>query len=124
LQCTGGPGVGRFINDLAGQGFDAQVNPITGEFELVDAFGWNASYEHWFNDHWLANFTYANLEVENNPNQPGGTYDSARYQAASLWWIPVPRLAFAVEYIWGDRENLDGQVGRAERVHGLAQYNF
>jgi hypothetical protein len=124
MQCTGGPGVGRFMNDLAGQGFDAQVDPVTGELELVDAFGWNASYEHWFNANWLANFTYASVDVDNNLNQPGSTYDSATYQAASLWWIPVPRMAFAIEYIWGDRENLNGEVGRAERMHALAQYNF
>jgi hypothetical protein len=124
MMCTGGSGVGRFINDLAGQGLDAQVDPITGELQLVDAFGWNASYEHWFNDKWLANFTYASIEVDSNINQPATTYDSATYQAASLWWIPVPRMAFAVEYIWGDRENINGDVGRADRVHGLAQYNF
>ncbi|NJO56028.1 MAG: hypothetical protein HC834_06315, partial [Rhodospirillales bacterium] len=29
----------------------------------------NASYEHWFNEHWLANFTCARVSVENNPNQ-------------------------------------------------------
>jgi hypothetical protein len=46
MQGTWGAGVGRYINDLAGQGFDSQVNPLTGEFDLVEATGWNASYEH------------------------------------------------------------------------------
>ncbi|TWU29736.1 DcaP family trimeric outer membrane transporter [Bythopirellula polymerisocia] len=124
LQGTWGSGISRYINDLAGQGFDAQVNPITGEFELVDATGWNASYEHWFNEHWLMNFTYANVNVDNNANQPATTYDAAEYVAASLWWIPVPRLSFGVEYITGERENLDGESARAQRLHGLAQYNF
>jgi hypothetical protein len=124
LMGAWGPGVGRYINDQAGQGFDGQVDPVTGEFDLVDATGWNASYEHWFNERWLANFTFATVDPENNPNQPATTYDEADYQAASIWWIPVPRLSFGIEYIWGRRENLDGQEGRAERLHALAQYNF
>jgi hypothetical protein len=90
----------------------------------VEASGWNASYEHWFNEHWLVNYTYSQVSVDNNANQAANTYDATRYQAASLWWIPVPRLSFAVEYIWGKRENLDGQEARAGRLHSLAQYNF
>jgi hypothetical protein len=124
LQGTWGSGISRYVNDLAGQGLDGQVNPVTGEFELVEATAWNASYEHWFNKSWLSNFTYAHVDVDNNAGQPGTTYDSAEYLAASLWWIPVPRLSLGVEYITGERENFDGTSARADRVHGLAQYNF
>jgi hypothetical protein len=124
LMSAWGPGVGRYINDLAGQGFDGQVDPMTGDFDLVDSFGWNASYEHWFNAHWLSNFTYASVEPENNAGQPGATYDKAKYLAASLWWIPVPRMSFGIEYMWGERENLDNEEGQAQRLHGLFQYNF
>ncbi len=124
LQGTWGPGVGRYINDLSGQGLDGQVDPITGEFDTVVAGGWNASYEHWFNERWLSNVTYSQVNVDNNANQPGTTYDSAQYIAVSLWWIPVTRLSLGVEYIWGERENLSGQSATAQRIHGLAQYNF
>lgn len=124
MQGTWGPGVGRYINDLAGQGADAQVDPLTGDFNLVDATGWNVSYEQWFSERWLANVTYASVDVDNNPNRPATTYDSANYLAASLWWIPVPRLSLAMEFITGERENFDGQSSRADRLHGLAQYNF
>lgn len=124
LMTAWGPGVGRYINDLAGQGLDGQVDPITGDFDLVDSFGWNASYEHWFNADWLSNFTFSNVTVDNAPGQPGTTYDEAKYLAASLWWIPVPRMSLGIEYMWGQRENLDRQHGDAQRLHGMFQYNF
>jgi hypothetical protein len=124
LQCTWGPGTARYVNDLVGQGLDAQVNPITGEFDLVESTAWNASYEHWFNAHWLTNFTYSEAHADIGPNQLATTYDTGRYMAGSLWWIPRPRLSFGVEYIRGERENVDGQSADAERFHGLAQYNF
>jgi hypothetical protein len=124
LQGTLGPGVGRYVNDLAGQGFDGQVDPITGDFDLVDSTGWNASYENWFNEHWLSNFTYSQVLADSNADQPGTTYDEGKYLAASLWWLPIPRMSFGIEYMWGQRENLDGQNADANRLHGLFQYNF
>jgi hypothetical protein len=124
LQATAGQGVGRYINDLAGQGFDGQVDPVTGAFNLVYATGWNASYENWFNEYWLMNFTYSKVDVDNTAGQPGTTYDAANYLAASLWWVPITRLSFGIEYIRGKRTNLDGQDAEANRLSGLFQYNF
>ncbi len=105
MQATWGPGVGRYVNDLPGQGLDGQVDPLTGNFDLVEATGWNASYEHWFNEVWLSNFTYANVHVDNNINQPLTTYDSATYLAASLWCIPMAGMSWGMEYLWGERES-------------------
>lgn len=124
LMTAWGPGIGRYINDLAGQGLDAQVNPLTGEFDLVKSFGWNASYEHWFNAHWLSNFTASEVQVDNNVDQPATTYDRAKYLAASLWWIPIPRMSLGIEYLWGLREDFDEQDAVAQRLNGLFQYNF
>ena len=39
LQYTWGPGTARYVNDLVGQGLDGQVNPITGDFNLVNSNG-------------------------------------------------------------------------------------
>jgi len=124
LMGTWGPGVGRYINDLAGQGLDGQVDPITGAFHLVEAVGWNASYEHWFDEHFLSNFTYSEAHANSNAGQPSTTFDTTRYLAASLWWIPITRLSFGIEYLWGRRENIDGQNAQAQRLNALAQYNF
>lgn len=124
LQCNWGPGLGRYLNDLAGQGLDGQVNPNTGAFDLVTATGWNASYEHWYDASWLSNFTFAHVDVDNNLGQPGTTYDAATYVAASLWWLPIPRMSFGIEYLYGRRENLDTEEAKAQRINALMQYNF
>jgi len=38
--------------------------------------------------------------------------------------IPVPRMAVAVECMWGEREKLVGQRGTARRQPTSFQYNF
>ncbi len=124
MQVTWGPGVGRYINDLAGQGFDGQVDPVSGQFDLAEATAWNVSYEHWYSENWLSNFTYGNVIVDNNAGQLGTTYDETKYSAASLWWIPLPRMSFGIEFLWGQRQNLNGEDADAKRLGGLFQYNF
>lgn len=124
LQHSFGWGIGRYIQDTAGLGLDAQVDPTTGSFDTLFACGWAASYEHWFNEHWLSNMTYSADYVGSNGGQPGGTYKGAKYLAVSLWWIPIVNMSIGAEYLWGQRENLDVQAGRANRVNALFQYNF
>lgn len=123
-QATWGSGIGRYLNDLPNQQVDGQVNPLTGDFELVRTTGWNTSYEHWFNESWLTNMTYGSVSVHDQIEQPANSFHGSQYAATSLWWIPVPRMALAIEYMWGERENLDRQTGRAQRLHSMFQYNF
>jgi hypothetical protein len=68
--------------------------------------------------------TYGNVTVDNQAGQPADAFNGSQYAAASLWWIPVPRMALAIEYMWGERENVDRQAGRAQRLHSMFQYNF
>ena len=113
-----------YIQDTAGLGLDGQVDPATGSFDTVYAVGWSVSYEHWFTERWLTNLTYSEDFVGHNGDQPGNTYVGAKYLTAALWYVPFRNMSIGAEYIWGERENLDGQRGRANRINGLCQYNF
>jgi hypothetical protein len=124
LQCTYGWGIGRYIQDTAGQGLDGEVNPLTGGFNTVFALGCSASYEHWFTEKWLSNLTYSQVFTGHNGDQPGSTYVGAKYLAVSLWWVPILNMSLGTEYLWGQRENLDGERGKANRLNALFQYNF
>ncbi|MFO0948518.1 MAG: DcaP family trimeric outer membrane transporter [Planctomycetota bacterium] len=124
LQYAFGWGISRYIQDTSGLGLDGEVDPITGSFDLLYAVGWTVSYEHWFNAKWLTNITYSDASTAHNANQPGSTYAGANYLAASLWWIPVTDMSIGVEYLYGERENLDNERGVAHRVQSVFQYNF
>lgn len=109
---------------MNGLGLDGQVDPVTGRFELLDGVGWTTSYEHWFNAHWLTNFTYSQATVGHAPNQPAGTYAGASYLAVSLWWIPVTNMSIGVEFLHGTRIDIDEEEGQARRIQTVFQYNF
>jgi hypothetical protein len=123
-QYTFGWGITRYLQDTAGLGLDGQVDPLTGNFDLPYASAFVAAYEHWYTTKWLSNFTYSQTLVGSNTGQPGNTYVGGKYLGASLWFIPIPNLSLGVEYLWGERKNLDEQRGEANRINGLVQYNF
>jgi hypothetical protein len=124
VQYNVGKGIGRNIDDLLGFGLDGQVDPATGQLHTVYASGWTASYEHWLNEKWLANFTYSGVLTGSAPDQPGDTYDGAKYLAVSLWFIPIRNLSTGIEYLYGERRDLDGARAKANRINALVQYNF
>jgi hypothetical protein len=124
LQYTCGWGIGRYVQDTAGLGIDGQVDPTTGGFDTVYVAGWSTSYEHWFTEKWLSNLTYSQVLAGSAPGQPGTTYVGAKYLAASVWYVPIRNMSLGVEYLWGERENLDGQRGQVNRANALLQYNF
>jgi hypothetical protein len=33
-------------------------------------------------------------------------------------------MSLGIEYDWGQRKNVDGERGKANRLNGLFQYNF
>ena len=82
------------------------------------------SYEQWYTERWLSNFTYSETHVGSNGGQPASTYVGAKYLGASLWYIPFRNMSLGIEYLWGERKNLDGERGKANRLDALAQYNF
>jgi hypothetical protein len=123
-QYTFGWGIARYINDEVGQGLDGQVDPETGGFKPLWAAAYNVSYEQWYTERWLSNFTYSQTYAGSNGDQPGTAYIGAKYFGASLWYIPFANMSLGVEYLWGERKNLDGQRGKDNRINALVQYNF
>jgi hypothetical protein len=123
-QCVCGRGVARYINDEVGQGLDGQVDPATGGFKPLSAAAYMVSYEHWYTERWLSNFTYSQTYAGSNGDQLGTAYTGAKYLGASLWFVPVRNLSLGAEYLWGERKNLDGERGKANRLNASVQYNF
>jgi hypothetical protein len=124
LQYSGGYGIARYIQDSAGLGLDAQVDPTTGSFKTLFAAGYSLSYEHWYTEKCLTNVTWSAVQIGSNTGQASSTYDGAKYLAASLWYLPFRNMSLGLEYLWGQRDNISGQRGDANRINGLVQYNF
>jgi hypothetical protein len=122
-QFACGRGISRYIQDVNGLGLDATFDPANG-FRALQAQGWFVAYEHWWTDTVISNFTYGQARVDLTDTLPADTYRAADYFAANLIWLPVERLGLGIEFLYGTRENKDGEKGKAYRIQTGVQYRF
>jgi hypothetical protein len=92
--------------------------------DLIPVTGWFACYEHWWTQKWISVFSYGESQSDLTDTLPDNTYQEAKYLSANLIWLPVERMGVGLEYLFGTRENKDGQNGEANRLQMAFQYKF
>ena len=123
-QYAVGDGIDRYIQDVNGLGLDATYDPVNG-FRAIRSDGWFVAYEQWWAKRWASNFTLGGSTWNDlTDTLPNYTYRNASYYSANLIWLPVERMGVGFEFLYGTRENKDGQSGEAYRLQTAVQYKF
>jgi hypothetical protein len=122
-QYATGKGINRYFNDINGLGLDATFDPVNG-FLPLSSTGWFAAYEQWWMDTLISTFCFGGTDCSLTDTLPDNTYQSAEYASANLIWLPVQRMGVGFEYLYGMRDNKDGQSGTAHRIQMGFQYKF
>jgi len=122
-QYATGYGVTRYIEDANGLGLDAAVNS-SGDLEALFTRGWFAVYEHWWFPKWSSNFVYGENYNSSIDTMPADSYAGSKYLAVNLLWVPINNTYVGLEYLWGERRNIDDQSARARRIQIGFQYAF
>ncbi len=130
----GGPGIGRYLQDLLFNG--AILNDNTHQLDLMTSEGGFISYEHfWPGDLWETNLIYGwektNLKDVDQLIADGAQLTSrSQSYHVNLIWHPVPNTSFGIEASGGKRE-VGGFIppgqqdsGKLERYQFTAVYNF
>jgi hypothetical protein len=67
--------------------------------------------------------TRAEQDVETGKIVAAACQQTKRF-SSNLLWTPTPRINIGLEYLWGVRENENGDDGDATQIQAAAQYNF
>ena len=84
--------------------------------EVVGFVGWMVGTTHEWNPRLSSNVTYAENRIPRNVQLAPDELDNTTYLATNLIYSPVDRYEFGIEYLYGLRENVDGQSGVANRI--------
>ncbi|PQO39300.1 hypothetical protein C5Y96_05445 [Blastopirellula marina] len=84
--------------------------------DLLGMLGWMVGVTHDWNDEWSSNFTYAENTLDNLPGQVSTDVHETTYLAVNLIWQPSDRIRIGTEYLYGIRENINGEIGAANRL--------
>ncbi len=126
FQLNYGNGIGRYVNDLSSIGnYDGIFDPATGDLELFHVLAGYASVQHWWGVPQLrSNFTFGVVDVDNPGFLQGDAYQSTLRASTNLLWSPIPRIDIGGEYLWGRRQNDDGESGDATQLQFAVKYRF
>ena len=132
FQVNGGTGIARYINDLnSAGGMDAAFDTTTGDLKAIPAVGWYLGYEHSWKE-WKSLQTmnlrstalWSWVRVHNYDFQPANAYQSTNRFALNLVFSPSTRVDAGLEYIFGKRENKDGQSATANQFQLVMLFRF
>jgi hypothetical protein len=126
FQLNYGNGIGRYVNDLSSIGdFDGIFDPATGDLELFHVLAGYVSWQHWWGVPQLrSNFTFGAVDINNPDFLMGDAYLQTLRYSTNLIWSPIPRIDIGGEYLWGSRENEDGENGDATQLQFAVKYRF
>lgn len=126
FQASYGDGIGRYVNDLSSIGsYDGIFNKDTEELKLFRIFAGYGSWQHWWGVNQLrSNFTFGLVDVNNPSFVEGDAYKRTVRFSSNLIWSPIPRIDIGGEYLWGRRENEDGNTGDARQLQVAVKYRF
>lgn len=127
FQLNAGNGIGRYVNDLSSIGsYDGIFNPENGDLQLFDIVAGYLSWQHWWGgvSSLRSNYTFGFVDVDNPGFIEGDAYKRTIRLSTNLFWTPTPRIDLGAEYLWGRRENEDGEKGDASQIQMMARYRF
>ena len=103
----------------------------TGKLFVLPVLGWYLDYEHaWVHVEALkklsarSSLIWSYVGVDNVPAQAEDAYEHTNRLVGNMVVSPSPRLDVGVEYIWGERTNLDGQSGTSSQIQFVGYFRF
>jgi hypothetical protein len=132
FQVNVGQAIARYIQDLSSQGgLDGVFDPATGELKVLKMGGWYLDYEHMWK-HWeltkdmnlRSSLIWSVVDLDNRDFQPADAYHLTHRLAANIIFSPMARMDAGLQYIWGSRENNDGEKGTANQVQLVVIFRF
>lgn len=132
-----GKGIASYIQDIQGYGLDMvpklrkSEGFASGPYGVhyykmlpIEAWGAYTGVQWQVNSRMFTSATYSFVKADIPETEPSTTYKSAQYVVANVFYNLTPSVRTGVEYLWGCRENLNGEIRHNNRVQTAVRVNF
>ena len=121
-----GEGYASYMGDLSIGNYDLVTTANDpGRLHAPRSLGFVGGVKYNFRPNVYACAAYGQARYYNHDSEYKSTdYKYGRYGVVNLFWEPTPRLQAGIEYLWGQRNDFDGNHGQANRVDVLFQFSF
>lgn len=124
LQVVYGEGIGNYMND-GGIDLAPDSEDITrAEAETVPLLGISAYYDHFWSDRWSSTIGWSMIKLDTSDGQADNEFEAGQIAQVNLLHYPADNVLLGTEFIWGEREDVDGNTGTDYRVQFSLKVNF
>ena len=113
--------LGKLKNSKTAAGYVGLSYQICPKISMNALYSFVRSY---LPDTELLNNTTYNTFKENNIFMPGSTYKSAQYIVANMFFSITPTVTTGIEYLWGNRKDVNGVFKQDTRIQTAIRVNF
>ncbi|MFC6980131.1 DcaP family trimeric outer membrane transporter [Microbulbifer taiwanensis] len=121
FSVTGGDGFGGVLNDGPP---DAIYDVENNELEAIETLAWLVGYQHWWSPRLYSVVSYGNVWQDNLDIQLPDAFRETQYSSANLVWTPFPQWLLGIEFLYGTREDKDGDTGTDFRTQISSRFSF
>lgn len=119
-----GQGIGQYVNDLGGNGFDLVESETAGELIAPKMMGWTAGAYINVTPRLMFTGSFSRAEVFDLGYLGGDTYHYGQYLDVNTFYTIDSNFTVGAEYLRGWRKNYSGESNSANRFNLLLQYSF
>ncbi|MEL6416274.1 MAG: DcaP family trimeric outer membrane transporter [Pseudomonadota bacterium] len=118
-----GEGFAHYYATLANVGLEGVV-AADGSVEATGILAGHLSYQHWWSDALRSTFKISAVEFDSPDGSSETATDGGSSVAFNLFWTPVKNGTFGIEYVYADREVVNGLTGEGSRLSAQARFDF
>jgi len=125
-QATYGKGVAEYINDLSGRGLSlVNDNNEVGKMIPQEALGWFTQLQFNMTSSLYTTFGYSQAKLfPQVTDDNSDKYRYGQYVVGNIFYNVGTDFQLGLEYLWGDRVNMNKQKAGANCVQAMIQFNF
>ncbi|RLA18276.1 MAG: hypothetical protein DRQ62_13885, partial [Gammaproteobacteria bacterium] len=120
FQVVYGAATGSYNND----GYDDAIFSSSGDLRTINAFQGFGSYQHWWTNTIRSSAVFGWVDMDNNSALSADDLDRTFYASGNLVWSPFKQVDIGLEYLWGQRRNVDHEIGSANRIQATTHFSF
>lgn len=124
LQVAYGKGIGNYMNDGGVDIAPDSIDINAAGAETVPLWGISTYYDHFWNEKWSTSLGWSMTDLDTTDGQGSNEFKKGQIAQINLLYYPVDHVLMGTEFIWGQREDVDGATGSDYRIQFSLKVGF
>lgn len=124
LQVAYGEGIGNYMNDGGVDIAPDSADLNKANAEAVPLWGLSAYYDHYWSDKWSTSVGWSMTDLDTSNGQGPDEFKKGQIANINLLYYPRDHVMMGTEFIWGQREDIDGSTGSDYQVQFSLKVDF